>query len=74
MKLKEMQLVQVQIYFIPISDTSEFARPGYIFMPLVGLTAYQAGLPAGDECISEFKLTPEVAAEVIAFADKGSPA
>ena len=33
-------------------------------MPLVGVTAYQAGLPAGDQCMSEFKLTPEVAAEV----------
>ena len=33
-------------------------------MPLVGVTAHQAGLPAGDQCMSEFKLTPEVAAEV----------
>ena len=33
-------------------------------VPLVGVTAYQAGLPAGDQCMSEFKLTPEVAADV----------
>ena len=33
-------------------------------VPLVGVTAHQAGLPAGDQCMSEFKLTPEVAAEV----------
>ena len=33
-------------------------------VPLVGVTAHQAGLPAGDQCMSEFKLTPEVVAEV----------
>ena len=31
---------------------------------LVGVIAHQARLPAGDHCMSEFKLTPDVAAEV----------